>query len=97
MTKFLLPRRSGVPSLSTDKVTVVDPLDAVVATVSVGVGDGASVIGPEGIVVAVVVSSAAWSACTGDKLGVVAWESESSNNAECGSDERSEANHAEAE
>lgn len=45
-----------VPSLATDKVAAVLPVDRVGATVAVLIVDGAAVVGPEGVVVAVVIA-----------------------------------------
>ena len=54
-----------VPSLATDKVAAVLPVDTVVAVVAVPVVDGAAVVGPEGVVVAAVPASAAGGAPAG--------------------------------
>ncbi|KAI6749554.1 hypothetical protein HG530_014968 [Fusarium avenaceum] len=53
----ILPGSTLAPSLSTDVVTVSAPLHAELASVAVGIGDGAGSIGPEGVVVAIVVAS----------------------------------------
>ena len=45
------------PAFSGDKVAAVLPLDAILATIAVGVAHIAAVVGPEGVVVAVVGAS----------------------------------------
>jgi len=57
-----------VPSLATDKVTAVLPVDTVVAVVAVPVVDGAAVVGPERVVEAVVGAGAAGGAGAGSQL-----------------------------
>ena len=56
-TERHIPISTGVPSLSTDPVTVAGPSGAVLAAGLVGVLDAASTVGPEGEVVAVVGAS----------------------------------------
>lgn len=62
------PGSSGIPSLSSNKVAIVLPGNAVRASSAVGVGDGATTVGPERVVVAVVGTGAAWGASTRKKL-----------------------------
>lgn len=57
----VLPRGSGVPSFSTNKISsVAGPADSVLTTSFVGVGDITGPISPEGVVVAVVGARGAW-------------------------------------
>jgi hypothetical protein len=59
-----LPNGSGVPSLAADPVAVAGPLDAVLAVGTVLVVDVSSAVGPERVVVTVVVTGAARGAAT---------------------------------
>lgn len=86
---------AGIPALSGDKVAAVLPLDAILAAVAVAVAHIAAVIGPEGVVIAVVGASLG----AGDralrkldKSGVVAGRSEGRDGRE-GEDEKRECNH----
>lgn len=54
-----IPVGTGVPSLSTNPVTVAGPLGAVLATGFVGILDAACSVGPERVVIPVVSSGGA--------------------------------------
>jgi hypothetical protein len=64
----ILPSRSGVPALSTDKVAAAGPVHAVGSGVAVGVGDLGATIGPPGVVAAVVGASRRGGALAGNKV-----------------------------
>jgi hypothetical protein len=64
----ILPSRSGVPALSTDKVAAAGPVHAVGSGVAVGVGDLGATIGPPGVVAAVVGASGRGGALAGNKV-----------------------------
>jgi hypothetical protein len=92
-----LPCRSGVPSLSTDKVAgITGPLDIVFTATAVVVGDRTCTVSPERVVVTVVGASRARGGAR-EKLRVVSRKSKSSNNGEGSKDERGDANHDEDE
>lgn len=86
---------AGIPALSGDKVAAVLPLDAILAAVAVVVAHIAAVVGPEGVVVAVVGASLRAGDCALrklDKSGVVAGGSEGRDGRES-KDEKRECNH----
>lgn len=69
------PSRARVPPLTTDKVTAVLPIHAVLAGGTVGVSDSASAVGPEGVVETIVGAGATGGAGTSEELGaVVEWD-----------------------
>lgn len=59
MREVNLLRTSRVPALSTNKVANVGPLDGVRASVTVGVGHITTAVGPEGVVITVVLAGRA--------------------------------------
>src|SRR5690554_6386124 len=62
--EYYIPGSAGVPSLSTDQVTTAVPLDAVLSTGLVGVGDVRATITPTGVVETVVVTGGVGSSGT---------------------------------
>jgi len=83
------PSGTGIPTLSTNKVSACAPGHTVFTSSLIGISDGGTTISPEGVVVAVVGAGAAWcSRASGD----VAGEGDNSNGDGGGKDERSEAN-----
>lgn len=79
--------RTGVPSLSAYKVTLVaGPLDTVLATSTVGIGNGSSTISPEGVVVSSTGTGAAGSGTSKD-LAVVTGDGKDSCNKGRGRDD----------
>jgi hypothetical protein len=63
-----VPSRSGVPSLSTDKVTAAAPGHTVASSVTVVVGNLGATIGPPGVVATVVSSSGRGGALASNKV-----------------------------
>ena len=73
----VIPSGTGVPSLPTDNVAVTArPLQAVLATSSVGVSGVSGTIGPPRIVEAVVGAGRAWRTTALNEFGGVAGESQ---------------------
>jgi hypothetical protein len=63
-----LPRGTSLPALTTNKVAARLPVDAVLALGTVGVGSLGTVVGPPGVVAAVVHASGGGSSTTGGEL-----------------------------
>ena len=86
-----VPGTSGVPTLSTDKVTTALPIDAERTSSSVGVGHLGAAIGPPRVVVPVVSTSAARRRLALDQVG--GGSGEDSGDGNSAGQERAEGNH----
>ena len=99
--KLILPVGTGVPALSTNKVSAAPPSHAVATSIAVGVGDLGASISPPGVVAAVVCAGRGWGALASDKVSrragsqISCGSSEGAGGGHSGSDERAEGNHIE--
>lgn len=85
-----------IPAFSSDKVATVLPLNTVLTTVAVGITHIAAVIGPKGVVVAVVGASLGvcdCALCKLDKIGVVTGGREDARDGGEGKEKGREGNH----
>jgi len=93
---IVLPCCTGIPSLSANKVTLIArPLDAVLATITVSVGNRACAISPERVIISSTVTGAAGCGASKD-LAIVAGYSEHPCDDGRGSDDEGRETHCKA-